>query len=81
MMKRIETLKTLVNEKKLRMTFEHGFISKENTALLTKIQAMNPNTIDWSNIPDYLYKTNFLDLGKGLLLRYLSKKNWSKACL
>ena len=68
MMKRIEILKTLVNEKNLKMTFEHGFVSKENTALLTKIRAMNPNTIDWSNIPDYQYKTNFLDIGKRHLL-------------
>ena len=68
MMKRMETLKNLVNKKNLKMTFEQEFVSKENTALLTKIRAMNPNTIDWSNIPDYLYKTNFLDLGKGHLI-------------
>ena len=74
MMKRIEILKTLVNEKNLKMTFEHGFVSKENTALLTKIREMNPNTIDWSNIPDFLYKTTFLDLGKGHFLGCLSNE-------
>jgi len=64
MMKKMETLKNLVNEKSLKMTFELGIVSKENTPLLNKIRAMNPDTIDWSNIPDYLNRRVFLDLAK-----------------
>merc|ERR1712050_223106 len=60
----MEILKNLVNEKSLIMTFEHAFVSNENTALLNKIHTMNPDTIDWSNIPDYLSKEEFLDLAK-----------------
>ena len=65
MMEKIETLKKLVRDEKLEMTFELGFVSRENSELIKKIQKMKPYTIDWSNIPDYLTKEDFLSIAKG----------------
>ena len=68
MMKKMDTLKKMVNEKSLKMTFECGFVHKDNTVLLNKIRDMNAYTIDWSNIPDYLSNPkDFLKLGKDKL--------------
>ena len=68
MMKKMDTLKKLVNEKSLKMTFECDFISKENVTLLNKIRAMNAYNMDWSNIPDYLSNPkDFMELGKDKL--------------
>ena len=62
----METLKNLVNENCLKMTFEHDFISTENNTLLDKIQTMNAYIIDWSNIPDYLSKEEALAVKNSL---------------
>ena len=68
MMKKMDTLKKMVNEKSLKMTFECGFVHKDNAILLNKIRDMNVYTIDWSNIPDYLSNPkDFLELGKDKL--------------
>ena len=65
MLRKMELLKTMVGAEKLEMTFELGFVSRENSELIKKIQKMNPYTIDWSNIPDYLTKEDFLSIAKG----------------
>ena len=64
MMGKMETLKKLVSEKSLRMTFQQGFVSLKNPTLSMKIRAMNPNTIDWSNMPEYFSKEEFMEIGK-----------------
>ena len=67
MMKKMDALKKVVNEKTVRMTFEKQFVSKENPLIkrfLKKIRAMNPSIIDWCNIPDYLDKKECMDLAK-----------------
>ena len=65
MMEKMNMLKKMVCEEKLEMTFEQEFVSKSNSELNKKIQKMNPYTIDWSNIPDYLTKEDFLAIAKG----------------
>ena len=65
MLEKMEMLKKLVRDEKLKMTFALGFVSRENSELIEKIQKMNPRTIDWSNIPDYLTKEDFLSIAKG----------------
>ena len=65
MLEKMEMLKKLVRDEKLKMTFTLGFVSRENSELIKKIQKMNPSTIDWSNIPDYLTKEDFLSIAKG----------------
>ena len=65
MLEKMEMLKKLVRDEKLKMTFALGFVSRENSELIEKIQKMNPCTIDWSNIPDYLTKEDFLSIAKG----------------
>ena len=65
MLEKMEMLKKLVRDEKLEMTFELGFVSRENSELIKKIQKMKPYTIDWSNIPDYLTKEDFLSIAKG----------------
>ena len=64
MVEKMDMLKKLVNDKSLRMTFQQGFISKKNPTLLMKIRAMDPDSIDWSNIPEYFNKEDFFDIGK-----------------
>ena len=68
MLEKMEMLKKLVRDDKLKMTFELGFVSRENSELIKKIRKMNPYTIDWSNIPDYLTKEDFLIIAKGWLI-------------
>ena len=65
MMEKMDMLKKKVCDEKLEMTFEQEFVSKTNSRLNKKIQKMNPYTIDWSNIPDYLLKEDFLAIAKG----------------
>ena len=65
MMEKMNMLKKMVFEEKLEMTFEQEFVSKSNSGLNKKIRKMNPYTIDWSNIPDYLMKEDFLAIAKG----------------
>ena len=65
MMEKMNMLKKMVCEEKLEMTFEQEFVSKSNSGLNKKIRKMNPYTIDWSNIPDYLLKEDFLAIAKG----------------
>ena len=65
MMEKMDMLKKMVCDEKLEMTFEQEFVSKTNSGLNKKIQKMNPYTIDWSNIPDYLLKEDFLAIAKG----------------
>ena len=65
MMEKMNMLKKMVCEEKLEMTFEQEFVSKSNSGLNKKIRKMNPYTIDWSNIPDYLMKEDFLAIAKG----------------
>ena len=68
MLEKMEMLKKLVRDEKIKMTFELGFVSRENSELNKKIRKMNPYTIDWSNIPDYLLKEDFLAIAKGYLI-------------
>ena len=68
MIEKMDMLKKMVCEEKLEMTFEQEFVSKTNSGLNKKIREMNPNTIDWSNIPDYLMNEDFLAIAKGLLI-------------
>ena len=68
MMEKMNMLKKMVFKEKLEMTFEQEFVSKSNSGLNKKIRKMNPYTIDWSNIPDYLLKEDFLAIAKGLLI-------------
>ena len=68
---KIEMLKELVSKEKLVMTFEQGFVSRKNSELIAKIKNLNAYTIDWSNIPDYLTKEDFLEIAKGGLISYL----------
>ena len=68
MMEKMDMLKKMVCDEKLEMTFEQEFVSKTNSRLNKKIQKMNPYTIDWSNIPDYLLKEDFLAIAKGYLI-------------
>ena len=65
MLEKMEMLKKLVRDERLAMNFELGFVSRENSELIKKIRKMNPYTIDWSNIPDYLTKEDFLAIAKG----------------
>ena len=65
---KIEMLKDLVSKEKLVMTFEQGFVSRKNSELIAKIKNLNAYTIDWSNIPDYLTKEDFLEIAKGGLI-------------
>ena len=65
---KIEMLKDLVSKEKLVMTFEQDFVSRNNSELIDKIKNLNPYTIDWSNIPDYLTKDDFLAIAKGGLM-------------
>ena len=65
MMEKMDMLKKMVCEGKLEMTFEQEFLSKSNSGLNKKIRKMNPYTIDWSNIPDYLMREDFLAIAKG----------------
>ena len=65
MMKKMDMLRKLVNEKSLKMTFKQGFVSKTNPTLSMKIRSMNPTTIDWSNIPEYFFPNEiFFDMAK-----------------
>ena len=68
MMEKMDMLKKMVLDKKLEMTFEQDFVSKTNSGLIKKIRKLNPYTIDWSNIPDYLMKEDFLSIAKGQLM-------------
>ena len=68
MMEKMDMLKKMVCDEKLEMTFEQEFVSKTNSGLNKKIRKMNPYTIDWSNIPDYLLKEDFLAIAKGYLI-------------
>ena len=76
----METLKNLINKKCFKLTFEHGFISIENSTLLNKIQTLNPYIIDWSNIPDYLYKEEFFNLAEKMggkeTIHFMHLMNW-----
>ena len=65
MMEKMDMLKKMVCNEKLEMTFEQELVSKTNSGLNKKIRKMNPYTIDWSNIPDYLLKEDFLSIAKG----------------
>ena len=68
MIGKMEMLKKMVSKEKLVMTFEHGFVSRKNSELIAKIKNLNPYTIDWSNIPDYLTREDFLAIAKGGLI-------------
>ena len=68
MIGKMEMLKKMVSKEKLAMTFEHGFVSRKNSELIAKIKNLNPYTIDWSNIPDYLTREDFLAIAKGDLI-------------
>ena len=68
MIGKMEMLKKMVSKEKLVMTFEHGFVSRKNSELIAKIKNLNPYTIDWSNIPDYLTREDFLAIAKGSLI-------------
>ena len=78
---KIETLKDLVSKEKLVMTFEQGFVSRKNSELIAKIKNLNPYTIDWSNIPDYLTREDFLFLAKEMsgkeTVHYMHFMNWT----
>ena len=65
MLEKMDMLKKLVGDGKLELSFELGFVSRDNSELIKKIRKMNPYTIDWSNIPDYLLKEDFLAIAKG----------------
>ena len=80
MIGKMEMMKDLVSKEKLVMTFEHGFLSKNNSELIAKIKDLNPYTIDWSNIPDYLTREDFLFLAKEMsgeeTVHYMHFMNW-----
>ena len=80
MLEKMEMLKKLVRDEKLEMSFELGFVSRENSKLIKKIQKMNPYTIDWSNIPDYLTKEDFLAIARKMsgakTVHYIHFMNW-----
>ena len=81
MIERVERLKTMVTDGQLKMSFEQGYVSMDNQRLLRKIKSLNPYTVDWSNIPDYFSKEEFLAMAREVsgenTVHYMHSMNWT----
>ena len=63
-MQQMEKLKNMVTQDKLRMSFELNEVTPANKELLSRIKRMDPYTIDWSNLPDYFSKEQFIAMAR-----------------
>jgi len=60
MMTKMDMVKEMIKQRKLKLTFETDVVTPDNTALLTKIKSLDPYTVDWSNLGDYVSKEKLL---------------------
>ena len=67
------------------MCFEQNTVSYSNTGLQQKIKSLNPCTVDWSNVPDYLHRDEFLAIAQEVsgaeTVHYLHFMNWVQRVL
>ena len=64
MQKRMDKIKVMVNDGLLKLDFRMAKVSVDDLSLLHMIRDLNPFTIDWSNLPDYFPKEDFLLITK-----------------
>ena len=67
------------------MDFECNKVSYSNTELVKRIKSLNPNTVDWSNVPDYLHRAEFLAIAQEVsgedTVHYMHSMNWANRVL
>ena len=68
--------RTLVQGKKILCHLDAVKVSPTDNKFAKKVKALNPYTIDWSNLPDYMERLDFLDFAKkcsakGMLCIYI----------
>ena len=84
-MQLMEKLKMRLLNGKLDMDFECNKVSYSNTDLVKKIKSLNPYTVDWSNVPDYLHREEFLAIAKEVsgedTVHYMHSMNWGTRVL
>ncbi len=73
---------TLIIEKKLKCQFKVGEFRVDNEEILCEVKDLDPEIIDWSNVPDYLSTDDFFEManmcdGKATL-HTLHFMNWIK---
>ena len=80
MIDKMKIVLNMVRKDRLRMTFHTGTVSPDNMALLNEIRGLNPYTIDWSNLPDYFSKKEFLRMAQSSsgeeTVHYMHLMNW-----
>ena len=67
------------------MDFECNKVSYSNTELVKRIKSLNPYTVDWSNVPDYLHRDEFLAIAQEVsgddTVHYMHFMNWATRVL
>ena len=80
MMDKTENLIQLISLRKLDMKFKAAQIGTKSKDLLREIKDMKPYTVDWSNIPDYFCREEFLQMARAAstdeTVHYFHMMNW-----
>ena len=80
MMDKTENLIQLISLRKLEMKFKAAQIGTKSKDLLREIKDMKPYTVDWSNIPDYFCREEFLQMARAAstdeTVHYFHMMNW-----
>eukprot|EP01080_Neovahlkampfia_damariscottae_P004651 gene4651-8224_t len=73
----VKNLKSMISSNKLQLEVHMGFIDINNAQLMKEIKNLNPYTMTWSNVPDYLNPRDFFTIAKKCSSRETIHLFWS----